>query len=97
MLFDSAGEAKRYAELCVMQRGGLISGLERQPKFVLQKAFVDAAGAKVRPLTYTADFRYFEAGQEIIEDFKGWPDEKFKIKWKIVRYQNPGLVFRISK
>lgn len=66
--FDSSKEAHRYGELVMMQRAGLISGLERQPKFDLI-----VNGEKVGK--YTADYRYFDhvAGHTIVEDVKSKP------------------------
>ena len=33
--FDSIKEAKRYSELCLLQKAGKISGLDRQVRFEL--------------------------------------------------------------
>lgn len=95
--FDSKGEARRYAELQLMERGGLISRLERQPEFVLQEAFIDSAGEKHRAIKYRADFRYLENGRIIIEDFKGRPTPEFKMKAKLFRFMFPDVTLRITK
>lgn len=80
--FPSANELKRYRELQLQQRAGMISGLELQPPYD-----VVINGEKV--FTYRADFRYTRDGQRVIEDVKGTTNEKylddtFKLKRKIV-------------
>jgi hypothetical protein len=95
--FDSKGEARRYAELRLMERGGLISGLERQPEFVLQEAFTDCTGQKHRAIKYRADFKYIENGRIIIEDFKGMLTQEFKLKAKLFRFMFPDVTLRITK
>lgn len=63
IVFASGREAKRYAELKLLERAGEISRLELQPAFpVLIKGQTFC--------TYTADFSYFERGYWIVEDVK---------------------------
>jgi ribonuclease BN (tRNA processing enzyme) len=84
--FASKKEARRGEELALMEREGLISGLEFQPRYPLSKD---------PRVTYTADFRYTENGKTIIEDAKGflteatriklaWVKEKYNIEIKLV-------------
>jgi len=54
--FPSQAEAKRYQELLILQRVGIVTQIELQPKFVLQEGF-ERGGKKYRPITYRADFR----------------------------------------
>jgi hypothetical protein len=61
--FDSRIEAKRYAELALLVKAGVISALRLQPSFK-----VDIAGKHF--CTYTADFEYVENGQIIVEEIK---------------------------
>ena len=95
--FHSKGEARRYAELKLMERAGLIQNLELQPKFMLLEAFTDEDGVRHRAITYTADFRYMENGFFIVEDFKGRETEVFKLKRKLFASRYPGYRFRITK
>ncbi len=95
--FHSKGEARRYAELKLMERAGLIQNLELQPKFMLLEAFTDEDGVRHRSITYTADFRYMENGFFIVEDFKGRETEVFKLKRKLFASRYPGYRFRITK
>lgn len=83
--FDSKKEMRRYQELMIEQRAGLISGLELQPEFPF---FVDGKPLKhkekgARQLKYVADFRYIRDGVEIIEDAKSSAtakDSLFRLK-----------------
>jgi hypothetical protein len=93
--FDSKKEAKRYEVLKLLQSSGKITGLERQPKYVLQEAFI-RDGKKYRPITYVADFRYFDKdlGKVVVEDVKGWRTEVYRIKAKMFIHQlAPGVMF----
>lgn len=54
--FDSKKEARRYQEIKLMERAGIISGFIRQPKFVLQDKFTTREGVKEQAITYKADF-----------------------------------------
>lgn len=94
--FDSKKEARRWVELCAMQRQGLIQGLDRQVKFLLipsqREETTDKNGkpkqGKVieRECAYYADFVYYENGERIVEDVKGIRTEAYKIKRKLMRW-----------
>jgi len=81
--FASKAEARRYAELLLLQKAGEIEALELQPKFPLL-----VNGVKVA--TYIGDFRYFALDRhsppfEIIEDVKGGPTTPvYRLKKKLV-------------
>jgi len=66
--FDSIKESKRYTELKLLERGGVIQRLELQPRYD-----VVINGHKV--CWYQADFRYFdiERGALVVEDVKAMP------------------------
>ena len=87
--FDSKREARRYAELKLLERAGEITGLQRQVKFELIPAqyetverYSDKTGKKLKDAkrllekecSYIADFVYFIDGQLIVEDVKGYRD-----------------------
>jgi hypothetical protein len=65
--FDSKKEYQRYKDLCILQKAGVISSLERQKPFVL----IDKS-EHGRMIKYIADFVYIdeESGKMIIEDVK---------------------------
>lgn len=88
-VFDSKREAQRYAELCLMQRGGLIADLRCQVPFELVPAQRDAKGKLVeRPVKYLADFVYQDCatGERVVEDVKSKPTktQAFIIKRKLM-------------
>jgi hypothetical protein len=93
--FDSKKEAERYVELKLLEKGGVISGLELQPKFELQKPFFDKEGKKHRAITYIADFQYLDkkTGKLVVEDVKGRKTEVYKIKKKLFVYKYPNITF----
>ena len=95
--FDSRAEAQRYSELKLMEQANEIGFLEIHPMFVLQPAFT-YLGKRIRQVTYTADFKYTEDGTVVIEDVKGGRatmTQLFNVKWKMAKYQNPTIDFRI--
>lgn len=69
IVFDSRQEMIRYDELLLLQRAGIIEGLELQKRFVLVEDFV-YHGEKYRGVSYYADFYYVENGKEIVEEWK---------------------------
>lgn len=82
-VFDSRKEARRYQELLLQQKAGMISGLERQKKFVLiptqrEPDIIGARGGKhpgkviEKECAYIADFVYQVQGQTVVEDVKGY-------------------------
>lgn len=82
-IYDSAKEAKRAAELELLQRTGKIKNLRRQVKFTLQEGFL-YEGRRIRAIEYIADFVY-EADGLIIEDVKGYRTPEYKIKAKMLK------------
>ena len=82
-IYDSGKEAKRAAELELLQRAGKIKNLRRQVKFTLQDKF-QYRGKIIRAIEYVADFVY-EADGLIIEDVKGYRTPEYKIKAKMLK------------
>lgn len=66
--FDSKGEAKRWAQLGLLERGGHISELRRQVPFPLMT--IGREGLATKFAEYVADYVYVENGQRVIEDHK---------------------------
>lgn len=83
--FDSVKEAKRYTELQLLQRAGVISDLQRQVSFELIPAqYIDGKLVE-RKATYIADFVYLEGGEKIVEDVKGGvKTDVYKLKKKLM-------------
>lgn len=79
-VFDSKAEYKRWQELNLMQKAGLITELDRQVPFVLAPGVV-INGRKRPPMKYIADFVYHdENGNKVVEDVKGHLTDAYKIK-----------------
>ena len=94
--FDSIAEARRYQELQVMERAGLITRLVCQPEWELIPAYKRKDGTKVRATKYRADFSYTdtESGEYIVEDVKGKATEVYKIKRKLFEYMFTDMTFK---
>ena len=95
MVFDSIGERNRYFELKLLEENGIISGLQRQVKFVLIPTQREAdiigkrGGVKMgkvieKECSYIADFVYEEDGKVVVEDFKGIKTKDYIIKRKLM-------------
>lgn len=97
--FDSLAEARRYEELCLQVKAGAISDLRLQPRYELQKAFVDSDGVKHRAIVYVADFYYvdYASMSRIVEDVKGKGviTPVFLIKKKLFLFKYPDLKLSI--
>lgn len=85
MTFDSRKEYQRWVELLMLEKAGLIEGLQRQVTFQLIPSQKDGGRAE-RPVKYVADFTYQENGQTVVEDTKGVKTKEYIIKRKLMRY-----------
>lgn len=100
IIFDSRKEARRYQELLLLERAGVIKSLQRQVKYVLIPAQYESferygkngqeltPGKKLieRECAYVADFVYVEDGKTVIEDTKGMKTKDYIIKRKLMLY-----------
>lgn len=98
--FDSRREAKRYQELCFLQKAGKISDLELQKRFELVPAqyetferygkkgqrLKDGQRCVEKAVFYVADFCYVQDGQKVVEDTKGVRTKDYVIKRKLMRW-----------
>ncbi len=83
--WDSKREYQRWLALRQAEKDGLISDLERQPKYELVPAIKEKYIKHLKtkdkvcertaqlPITYTADFRYIKDGKTVVEDVKASP------------------------
>lgn len=87
--FMSQREADRWQELKLLQTAGHIKELRRQVPYKLTShdQFI---------CRYVADYEYVEDGKLVVEDSKGFQTAVFKIKWKMLQAQYPGLVCKIT-
>ena len=82
-VFDSQKEARRYKQLKILEKQGLILGLRLQVKYELipkQKG--------ERACNYIADFVYIDVQNDevVVEDVKGFRTPDYKIKRKLMLY-----------
>lgn len=88
--FPSKAEARRFEELKLLQKAGVITRFQMQPSFVLQEAYIKPNGKKVRAIVYKADFEvFYPDGHVEIEDVKGMETPLFKLKKKVFEYKYP--------
>ena len=93
--FDSKKEARRYQELKLLAKGGLIKNLELQPKFEVLPAY-RRNGKKIEEISYIADFKFIDTqrGITVVEDVKGFKTEVYKLKKKMFLYKYPQYEFK---
>ena len=96
--FDSKKERKRYLELELMQKAGVIKCLAKQASFELVETFKDKQGNTERGIKYIADFVYYDNERKslVIEDVKSPFTRKlpaYVIKRKLVKQKYPDYLF----
>lgn len=82
--FDSLKEKKRYYELAILERAGKIQGLTRQVRFELIPAQYRNGKCVERAVSYIADFTYWQNGNFVVEDTKGFKTDVYRIKKKLM-------------
>ena len=70
LTFDSRKEYFRWHELSLLEKAGVISGLQRQVRYELLPSQKVDGKVVERPVHYIADFVYQEDGQTVVEDIK---------------------------
>lgn len=89
-VFDSRKEARRWSELQLLQKAGMITGLRRQVPFPLIPSQVYRENGKKkteRPVQYIADFVYYDnEGRFIVEDTKGVRTREYILKRKMMLF-----------
>ena len=85
--FASRKEARRYGDLRVLAKAGLIRDLQLQPEFPL--AVADTRGILQVIGIYRADFSYVdrESDRFVVEDVKGFKTTLYRWKKKHVEVQ----------
>ena len=88
--YDSKKEAKRAAELKLLEKAGVISNLQEQVVYELIPAQYRIVNGKKkcieRAIKYIADFQYVENGNTVVEDAKGFRTDVYRIKKKLMLY-----------
>lgn len=92
IVFASKLEAKRYTELKLLEKQGLIKDLELQPSYDLIPTF-KKDNKTYRKSTYKADFSYYdkELNKIVVEDTKGFKTPVYMLKKKLFEYTYPNL------
>ena len=75
--FASRKESRRYAELKLLERAGVVSGLKLQVRYRL-------AINDVLICAYVCDFEYTENGARVVEDVKGFKTPEYKLKARLM-------------
>ena len=79
--FDSVKEFHRWGCLRLLERAGKITDLKRQVTFEL----IPKQDGE-RACQYVADFTYYENGQYVVEDCKGFKTDVYRIKKKLMKW-----------
>lgn len=82
--YDSLKEYHRFCDLKLMQRAGIITGLQRQVKYELIPTQRINGKVIERPVYYYADFVYKMDRQLVVEDVKGYKTPEYVIKRKLM-------------
>ena len=85
--FDSLKEARRFGELSLLQKAGILTDLETQVKFELIPAQRIDGKVVERACHYIADFVYTQDGKKVVEDTKGYKTKDYIIKRKLMLYK----------
>ena len=97
LIFDSLKEKRRYCELQILQKQGIISDLRLQVPYELLPAIYEDITIQLktktktkrklvqRATTYVADFVYTRDGKEVVEDTKGFRTKEYELKKKMMR------------
>lgn len=89
--FDSMAEAERYKVLRVMEKTGKISGLECHPRWEIIPKQEVQGHRNFQAAHYTADFKYYQDGQLVVEDVKSEytrQAEDYKLRRKLMYLMN---------
>lgn len=106
IVFDSKTELQRWEVLRLYERGGLIRNLSRQVKHELRLPDGSPIMAGKVCAYYTPDFEYEEktdivgggfVWHPIIEDVKGYPDERSKFRIRVFEALNACRVRIVKK
>lgn len=91
--FPSKAEAKRYRELMLLKRAGVVTDVQLQPTYELIPKFIHTAtGEKVSATKYKADFLVtYKDGHQEIEDVKGYLTPVYKLKKRMFMNAYPNL------
>ena len=104
LVFDSARELKRFAELILLEDTSKILGLQVQPRFEISPTYIMTNGTLQRGQVYVGDFFYYRMTDEVFdgdqlnrvpvcEDVKGFKTQVYKSKIRKARAMYPEIEF----
>lgn len=108
-VFDSKGEWQRWIFLKEAEKNGQISDLRRQVKYTLIPTQYKDVEVKLktktkvvqrvaeREITYTADFVYEKDGNVVVEDYKGYPNDRWPLKKAMMLYFHHIAIREVKK
>ena len=108
-VFDSKGEWERWLFLKEAEKNGQISDLRRQVKYTLiptqyrteivhlKTKDKEVQRVAEREVTYTADFVYEKDGKTVVEDFKGFPNDRWPLKKSMMLYFHGVAIREVKK
>lgn len=107
--FDSKGEWQRWIFLKEAEKNGRISDLRRQVKYTLIPTQYKAVEVKLKTKTkvvqrvaeheisYKADFVYEKDGETVVEDYKGYPNDRWPYVKKMMLFFHGAAVREVKK
>ena len=107
--FDSKGEWERWLFLKEAEKNGQISNLRRQVKYTLiptqyrteivhlKTKDKEVQRVAEREITYTADFVSEKDGEAVVEDFKGFPNDRWPLKKAMMLYFHGVAIREVKK
>ena len=108
-VFDSKGEWQRWLILKDAEKRGEICALRRQVKYTLiptqyrteivqlKTKTKEVQRVAEREITYTADFVYEKDGKVVVEDYKGFPNDRWPLKKSMMLYFHGIAVREVKK
>ena len=92
--FDSKREAKRWAELCLLERAGEIADLRRQVVVELEGRDGPLLTRTGRRMRLTLDFTYTDlrTGLTVYEDAKGVPTRDYQVRRAVAAAQGVEII-----
>lgn len=107
--FDSKGEWERWLFLKEALKNGQISNLRRQVKYTLiptqyrteivhlKTKDKEVQRVAEREITYTADFVYEKDAETVVEDYKGFPNDRWPLKKAMMLYFHGVAIREVKK
>ena len=107
--FDSKGEWERWLFLKEALKNGQISNLRRQVKYTLiptqyrteivhlKTKDKEVQRVAEREITYTADFVYENGVETVVEDYKGYPNDRWPLKKAMMLYFHDVAIREVKK